>query len=190
MQELLYGMQLFFDGISQDETAKYSVETKIISFGDDVRHETDFINMSELNRFKVPKITPDGNTVLGAAMNEGMKALDERKSLYRQNGIPYYKPWMVIMTDGTPSDSWKQASGKAKELVKAGKLNLFGIGIGADYNHKKFSEILPPERPPVKLKDDNFKSFFSWISESLTLVSNSAPGVRVALPSNNGWASI
>ena len=51
-------------------------------------------------------------------------------------------------------------------------------------------QIAPVNRPPMMLKGLNFQELFVWLSNSVTQVSYSRPGDRLALPPVNGWASV
>ena len=49
-----------------------------------------------------------------------------------------------------------------------------------------------PGRPPLKLKGLNFREFFTWLSKSVSKVSQSTPGDVVPLDVEGlkGWAEL
>ena len=59
-----------------------------------------------------PIIEPSGGTNLSYALNVAMDAVTQRKDDYRMNGISYYRPWIVLITDGYPEhDSEAELTG-------------------------------------------------------------------------------
>lgn len=49
-----------------------------------------------------------------------------------------------------------------------------------------------PKRPPLYLKDINFKAFFEWLSKSVARTSQSMPGSKVKLDVQDigSWAEL
>jgi len=123
-----------------------------------------------------------------------LDSLDRRKEDYRRNGVDYYQPWLVLMTDGAPNGNaaiLDQQVQRVQQMVESKKLTVFPIGIGdsADMNVlAKFS----PGRAPLKLKGLNFTQFFAWLSKSVSKVSQSTPGDRIPLDVEGlkGWAEL
>jgi uncharacterized protein YegL len=117
--------------------------------------------------------------------------LEARKAVYKQAGVSYYRPWVFLITDGSPTDSWQHAA----TLVRAGDsperkaFSFFAVGVeGADMT--KLTAICSPNRPPMKFKGLSFRELFSWLSSSLGGVARSQPGQQVALPAPTGWSSV
>ena len=54
-----------------------------------------------------PTIEPGGGTCLSFALNVALDAVAQRKDDYRMNGISYYRPWIVLLTDGYPEHDSK-----------------------------------------------------------------------------------
>jgi uncharacterized protein YegL len=177
IQELQSGVQMFFDAIRVDDVAQYAAEICVVTFGSTAQRAVDFMS---IERQEVPGLVADGTTAMGQGVNMALDLLDARKEEYRRAGVDYYQPWMVIMTDGEPTDDISVASSRIKSLAESKKLTVFPIAIGAGANLGTLS-ALSPGRPPLRLKGLNFKEFFLWLSRSVSRVSQSTPGEAVQL---------
>ncbi len=188
IDELNSGVQTFFKALMDDEVARYSAEVSVISFGSEVSQDVEF---GPLEKCDIPELKAIGKTRMGGAVSLALESLEKRKELYRTLGVDYYQPWMVIMTDGNPTDSYELAALKTSSLVEKGKLTVFPIAIGDNACIDILKEF-SPVRAPMRLKDLNFQEFFRWLSSSVSRVSQSIPGERVELDLKGleGWASL
>jgi uncharacterized protein YegL len=191
--ELNDGVEMFFNSVLADEITRYSVELSVILFGGTVETILDFANIErQVEEFKkkMPmkvKHTNDG-TPMGEAVELGLRLLQKRKDEYKAYAIQFYQPWLVIMTDGQPTDNITNASILTTELVDKKKLSLFPIAIGAGANLQKLGQF-SAKRKPLTLKGLNFREFFEWLKESAKSTSLSTPGQSVNLP-DIGWATV
>lgn len=192
IDELNGGVKAFLKELHQDDVASQSAEVAIVQFGTHASIVSDF---ASLERVTAPTIVAGANggaTSIGAGVRQGLAALDRRKAEYQQSGVDYYQPWMVVMTDGCPTDDQHIAA--ARELVTrvgAKKLTVFAIGIGADADMDVLA-MLSPNRSPLRLKGLCFREFFTWLSKSVAAVSYSIPGEQVQLDLDGikGWAEL
>lgn len=175
--ELNEGVRLFFNGIRSDEVAQYAAEICVVTFGATVTKALDFMSIEHQ---QVPTLVADGATPMGAGVNLGLDLLEARKEDYKRAGVDYYQPWIVVMTDGEPTDDISAAAARISSLVAGKKLTVFPIGIGGGANMNKLG-TLSPTRPPLRLQGLNFKEFFTWLSRSVSRVSQSMPGETVEL---------
>jgi len=185
------GMDQLARELNEDTLAKKRVEIAVISFGQSVRTVSDFQSVSN---FSPTHLDAEGGTPMGEAVTVAFSLLEERKRIYREAGIAYYRPWIFLLTDGAPTDYktrfWNQAVDLVKEGEVSKKVLFFGIGVGqADLG--KLRELCPENFPPKKLVGLSFIELFSWLSSSLRVVSTAKPGASgLALPPTSGWATI
>jgi len=176
INELNKGIQLFYQNISEDEMAVYSAEICIVTFDSDVEIIQDFKTLDENNT--PPTLGASGLTKMGEGVNKALDLLEDRKERYKEAGVDYYQPWLVLMTDGAPNGDkfvFKQASERTTNLVNSRKLTVFPIGIGSDANFDAL-KAFSPKFSPLKLKGLSFREFFTWLSQSVSNTSQSIPG--------------
>lgn len=192
IEELNRGVKSFYEEVYADEVARYSAEISIVTFGP-VQVETDFQTLDV--QPNPPILRADGLTPMGEAVKKSLDVLEERKKKYRDNGVDYYQPWLVLMTDGYPEGGSLQILNeqvaRVSQMVQGRKLTVFPIGIGERADMATLQRF-SPNRPPLKLQGLKFKEFFAWLSKSVSRVSQSTPGDKVALDvaGLSGWAEI
>jgi uncharacterized protein YegL len=184
--QLNEGLVTFKDELSADALAQKRVEIALITFGP-VQVHSDF---QTADLFKPPKLETTGDTPMGAAILQALAILNQRKQAYKQNGISYYRPWIFLITDGAPTDSWKEAANKVHESEQSKSISFFAVGVeGAHFETLEQIAV----RKPLKLKELRFRDLFVWLSNSLSAVSRSNVDEQVPLqnPSTpEGWASV
>lgn len=193
INELNEGVRLFYEAIKEDETALYSAEISIVTFGgNNAECIADFASL-ELQP-NAPKLLASGMTPMGEAVNMALDLLECRKDEYKDRGVDYYQPWLVLMTDGEPNGDKSELSraiNRTVELVNQKKLTVFPIGIGA-YADMNVLEQFSPKRPPLKLQGLKFREFFAWLSKSVSKTSQSTPGesVKLDVEGIKGWGEL
>lgn len=183
IRELNDGLAQFKREIDSDPLARRRVEVCIVTFGP-VELVQSFVTV---DGFFPPVLHSRGDTPMGAAIGEALRLLEERKSEYRRNAIEYYKPWVFLITDGAPTDSWHGAAVQVHAAEDKKSLAFFAVGVqGANFDI--LGQIAT--RTPMKLKGLAFRELFLWLSNSMRSVSRSTPGTAVALPSPSGWTEV
>ena len=128
---------------------------------------------------------------MGEAVSVALDNLENRKQQYKARGVDYFQPWLVLMTDGAPTDNIDEAVERIRTLLKQKRLSVFPIGIGQEADMEVLAKF-SPGRDPLRLRGLEFRNFFEWLGKSVQKVSASAPGERVTLDVKGlkGWAQV
>jgi len=141
-----------------------------------------------VDQFQAPVLDADGGTPLGEAISRAMALLRERKEIYKQNGLDYFRPWIFTITDGKPTDKgWEAVAEQVRQEETRKGVVFYGVGVeGADL---KVLDRFSSARPALKLKGLAFGELFTWLSKSLSAITHSRPGEQAPLPPV-GWGSV
>lgn len=181
--ELNAGLRAFYEELQSDSLAIKRVEVALISFGP-VRTISEF---TTADCYLDPTLEAVGDTPLGEAILRGIDLIRRRKDEYRANGISFYRPWIFLITDGSPTDEWQAAAAAVREGEASKSFAFFAIGVEkADMNTLRQISV----RQPLRLQGLKFREFFQWLSNSMKSASRSNPGDRIHLPPPSGWSEI
>jgi len=186
IEALNAGLVTFKDELVADSLAAKRVEVAVITFGP-VAVTNDF---QIATQFEPTPLQAGGDTPMGAAILQAFDVLKARKELYKSNGVSYYRPWIFLLTDGAPTDSWSEAARRVREGEASKSFAFFAVGTqDADFDTLKKISV----RDPLRLDGLRFRDLFQWLSSSMKSVSRSTPGDEVPLTNPTapgGWASV
>jgi len=179
------GLRIFRDELNKDDLAKKRVEVAIVTFESEVKVVQDFVTADQ---FQPPTLEVGGATYMGAGIDKALDILQARKASYKANAINYYRPWIFMITDGSPSDNEvvNRAAQRIRDEEARKKVAFFAVGVEG-VNMTRLSQIVV--RPPMKLTGLNFQEMFQWLSASMSGVSHSQLDEQVPLQ-KPGWGSV
>ena len=207
----------FSAALKNDRLASLRVELAIITFGKGVRaidvrsglpEETDDIESNAMlvrpqtveiefdagkafatvDQFRSPVLDAQGDTPMGEAMRRALELIQDRKEIYKQNGLDYFRPWIFLITDGRPTDrGWELAAEQVKQAEQRKGVVFYAVGV--DKADLRVLNRFSSARPPLRLKGLAFGDLFQWLSKSLSVIAHSRPGEQAPLPPV-GWGEI
>lgn len=187
IEALNKGLVAFREDLVRDPLASRRVEVAVVSFDSEVKVVQDFVTVDQ---FQPPTLSAQGLTFMGTAIHKALDMIQARKTVYRKNGIAYYRPWVFMITDGEPQGEpdtvVQQAAQRIKSDEAAKRVAFFAVGV-ENANMAKLAEIVV--RTPVKLIGLNFTEMFVWLSRSMEAVAQSKTDEQVALPPP-GWGTV
>lgn len=169
----------FHDQICEDKNARNIVDVAVVAFGNN--------NVEVLSEFQpikdwqVNRVVAGGNTPMGEALVLGIHMAKERSRSYQNLGVDAHIPWLVVFTDGAPTDSFEQARILLEEEAKKGQYGHLKLWMvlteGADVD---FAKSLT--KRVIYMKDKNYEKIFDWLADSMVMLSVSNPSNAVKVP--------
>jgi len=179
LEEVIQGVENFKKQTSRDDIAMKRVDVAIISMGDDVKVEQDFIPLPKFSEMPKLALTAGGQTPMGEAVEKAVQMVRDRNRMYDEIGIPHHKGIIFLLTDGEPSDNIENAKTLVRQREDTGRLKFFSVAVnGANTNilHSFSKRVIQAT------KEDDFKGIFNWLSESMSIISASSVQDNPQLP--------
>ncbi len=188
IEQLNLALKNFQNTLRNDFVASSRIELAIITFSSTVNL---VLEPKLCDDFEMPILSTSGSTKLVDGVNSAINLVEERKTWYKNTGQTYYRPWIMLITDGEPDrdQNIHGLSNDIKEKVDKKNFSFYAVGVEG-FNKTKLTQICHPDTPPLKLKGLEFNELFKWLSASISLVSKSVEGQHLQLPPIGGWAQI
>ena len=182
IKELNRGLQDFYKEIESDDSTSQKLEVSLITFS----HVVETVQEPALvENFTMPTLTASGSTAMVNAVNEAIDKVAARKQWYKESGQTYYRPWIILMTDGEPDDG-QDVNGLASRVKAdtAAKKYAF-LPIGVEGANMSILNKIAGDIPAMPLQGAKFSQFFKWLSASMGVVTHGGEGEKVNIPNPN-----
>lgn len=178
IEQLNRGVELFYKAIQQDEITANSAEISIVTFGELPPAAKCVRDFSRVDIQQTPPtLVASGYTPLGEGVNLALDLLQKRKESYRKAGVSYFRPWLIIMSDGNPEGhspaELVRAQQRVTEMVASKSVVSIPISIG-DADNFELAKFGGGET--IHLKEDSFTNFFKWLHKSVSESGYPTPG--------------
>ena len=157
------GMEQFRLEVQGDTFALETVWVGIITFGG--RAEFVTRGLVPFSQFSSPQISAEGQTPLGQAFWLLIESLD--KDLRRPvKGGPRgdWRPLVFILTDGEPTDDWREPREKIIQREAARVCKFVTVGCGPYINQQNLRDIAIGHTLNMGNDDSSFAGFFAYVS--------------------------
>ncbi|MFN5932398.1 MAG: vWA domain-containing protein, partial [Sphingobacteriales bacterium] len=165
------------EDILSDPILTQRLEVGIVCFDDDARVERpiDLITVDT----NMPSLDVGGVTNVVSGINKAIEIVEERKQFYKTNGEQYYRPFIVLFTDGAPTntaDEIEMLDQQIQQMADNKKFVFMPFGVeGADFQLlaklavQSTDERLKNQAKAWKLKDvTKFAEVFAFVSSSIS----------------------
>ncbi len=188
IKELNKGLEEFYYQIVKDEVSAERLEICIITFESDVKCIQEPILVRNL---KMPTLQANGSTQLADGIFQAILKVENRKHWYRKTGQSYYRPFIILITDGSPDgdQDMEKAMFEINEGVNERKFLFFPVAV-KDADMNVLHKIAHPSTPPMRLEGIKFVEFFRWLSNSVSMITNSKDSDKIRLPDTTSWGQI
>ena len=190
LEELNLGIESLYNDLMADPVASDRVVLSIIVVGGPSGGSEVLMEWTDVKEFVPFPLSAGGTTPLGEGMLKALDLVEKGKQRLKNDGVGYLRPWIMIITDGEPTDSdstWLNACNATKDAEAKNKCVIFPIAVDGA-NTSKLNELTSAK---INLMNAvKFNELFLWLSASLSAASSSTPGATIQLPKTDPWAGV
>jgi len=177
IQELGDAIQTFLEVIADDDYARPSVELSIATFSHLVKVIHDFSFVDDI--YFQNDLEVEAETNMALAVEHGIDALQAKIQEYKQQGVLYKAPLLILITDGYPSDDITSVAKRCSNLVDRKKLTFLGVGVGDDVKMQDLKRFNPNGNVVKSPTFEDLKEVLVWVSYQLSAASQTSPDEEV-----------
>lgn len=190
IDELNDGLALLQQELQSDETAALRVQLAIVCVGGPAGQADLLMDWTDAADFQAPRLVAGGMTPLGQGMRLALQTIEDQKRQLQAAGVGYTRPWIMVISDGEPTDDpalWQAVTHECRDAESARRCIIYPIGV-ADANMPALQQL--SATPALKMAEARFREYFQWLSSSLSSMSRSRPGEQVQLPAPSPWTMV
>lgn len=173
IEALRQGVRALQFELSEDPQAARTAWVSVIAFGSGARQLTP---LTALSRFRAPSLEVEGTSALGAALRLLDRCIEREVVPPREGEAGDFLPMAFLLTDGAPTDEWRDAAG-----TLVGRVRLVACGAGARADMKTLRELAPDALALNSLSAGALAEYFSFVSARVRETAGSAGGGEI------GW---
>lgn len=166
----------FIENSTMHESVQKGLDVAIIEFNDHARVVQDFTPFKQM---KSVSFTAVGDSAMGEGINLAIDIIKERGRFYDSLGIRSYKPWIIMISMGKPTDDISVARQRIIDEENKGhhgKLSFWAFGV-AGYSSQTLTLITKRCFALNRVKIDEM---FLWLGPSALVGIN--PSISVGDP--------
>lgn len=173
IDEVSRGVGAMLDALRSDPLAIETAWISVIAFSS---YAKQLSPLTEVLSFQPPKLTIRTGTALGSALDLLLKCLqrDVVKTTATTKGD--YKPIVILLTDGEPTDDWQPAAQRIKAQRKPGVANIYAIACGPDADTNILHELTDIVLRTKDMSRETWRKLFVWLTASVQTTSRALEG--------------
>lgn len=171
IEALNRGLKDMLNTFAAESRLRAEIQVSVITFGgNDADVNLDLTPAHSIEAFS--PLTASGATPLGGALRLANRLIEDRERITPRA----YKPVVVLVSDGYPTDDWRAVFDIFKTGERSSKATRFAMAIGADADYAMLSDFAnDPEAPLFKAENArDIHRFFKAVTMSVSARSKSA----------------
>ena len=150
------------------EHGEVEIQVAVITFGAEVKLHLPLTSASNITW---NKLSASGGTPLGTALKMA-KAMIEDKNVIPSRA---YRPTVILVSDGRPGDSWKEALKAFVTSGRSSKCDRMALAIGADADEAVLGQFIEGTQYRLFYAENaaQLREFFKFVTMSVTVRSKS-----------------
>lgn len=120
-------MELLKSDLCNEPGATNSVEIAVVTFGPVMVA----LPFTAADRLSLPLPVADTDAPMGEAIMKSLQLIHGRTEAHRSGGIPYWRPWMLLVGQGVSTDDTTAARTAIHEAQASKHLNVVAAGFEA-----------------------------------------------------------
>jgi uncharacterized protein YegL len=175
-------VQEMLESFCGEDDSRAEIHISVVTFGKDGAkiHQP----LAPATKIQWTRLMAAGGTPMGAAFDAATGMIEDRVQFPSRA----YRPTIILVSDGQPTDEWQAPLKRLLGSERASKAARFAMGIGDDADEAMLSAFLAtPEARVFRAHESRqIKQFFRWVTMSVTQRSRSAnpDSVIAAEPTN------
>ena len=152
----------FVSSISNEDSGRVVIQVAIYSFGTDVSCD---VPLQDVTKVNVPQYTASGRTPMGEAFVKIKELIEDKTKIPSRS----YKPTIVLLTDGDPTDDIQHPLFNLVSEGRSAKAFRIAMGIGEDANKEMLRMFV--SEPSYLVSGDNardIRKFFRYVTMTVT----------------------
>lgn len=147
-----------------EETGSAQIHVAVITFGGE--EATVHTPLSPADRLAWSDMRATGRTPMGDAFRLATEMVEDRGKIPGRA----YRPTVILVSDGIPTDDWKQPLEQLLSAPRASKAIRFSMAIGEDASIETLETFLGDSTHRVFRADQarEIHKFFKWVTMSVT----------------------
>ncbi|PID27389.1 MAG: hypothetical protein CR982_05445 [Candidatus Cloacimonadota bacterium] len=145
------------------------IQMSVITFGGDVKLALPLISASNIST--IHPLIANGGTPMGTALRMA-KEMIEDKEIIPSKG---YRPTVVLISDGAPTDNWKEPMNAFISSGRSSKCDRMAMSIGTSQDDPVLNQFVTGTENKVFLAEyaKNIPQFFRMVTMSVSVRSRS-----------------
>ncbi|MEE1065924.1 MAG: VWA domain-containing protein [Acutalibacteraceae bacterium] len=192
MECLNEAIRTFVDIMKGNSNAS-AADVAVVTFGGYVDIDKPFASLSKQD---IPVIESRAHslTPMGGGISAALDLLELRKAGYKERGIKYYQPWLVLITDGKPEGEnavpeMEEAIVRLNALENENKLVVFNIAVGDEVDMNTLARTSIKREAPIRVDEANLNELFQFLGSSSSSVIN-GNGIQLVPPSEETFETL